>query len=420
MLASDDTEFQPWGTTHRNAWKQIAERPFVAGGFVWTGFDYHGEPQPLEWPATASSFGCVDLCGFPKAAYYIRQSMWIDDRPILQILPHWNWAGRDDEPIKVMVLANADAVELSLNGKSLGEKSVTAYDMVSWEVPYEAGKLEAVAKANGEIVARSTAETTGEPVSLELVPDRGELNGDGCDAAPITVQVVDAEGRVVPTANVPVQFAVEGPGAIIGLGNGDPNCHEPEQGDRRSTFNGYAQVIVQSQPEAQGRIKLRATSPGLEAGEIAIDVREVPLRPLVPVVKPTFLVANWNMSKLTERPPSPEWRAATTGNLAGTTVRPGRLQEFDEGRFALYRARFQPLSAVRKAGGQLVFAELVGKAEVWLDGKLAGEKSSPGADKFVIDLPPGEGQRAVQVLIEATPGTQAGLGGAVMVESRTK
>lgn len=418
VLSSYDTEFQPWGTTHRNAWKQIAERPFVAGGFVWTGFDYHGEPQPLEWPATASSFGCLDLCGFPKAGYYIRQAMWIDDRPILHILPHWNWAGRDGEPIKVMVLTNADAAELLLNGKSLGQKSVDPYEMVSWEVPYEPGKLEAVVKQNGNIVSRASVETTGEPLSLQLLPDRSSLDGDGNDATPITVRAVDAEGRVVPTAKFPVQFALEGPGTIIGVGNGDPICHEPEQGAKRSLFNGYAQVIVQSRIGANGEIKLRATSPGVDDGEAVIVVSVVDERPAVPVITPTFLVTHWNMSKLTERPPSPEWPAVSTGNLAGTAVRPGQLQEFDAGRFALYRTRFEPVSAVRKQGGKLVFAELVGKAEVWIDGKLAGEKSSPQGDRFAVELPPGNGSRAVHVLVEAAPGTLAGLGGDVVVETR--
>ncbi|MGD9636067.1 MAG: beta-galactosidase GalA [Pirellulales bacterium] len=418
VLASYDTEFQPWGTTHRNAWKQIAKRPFVAGGFVWTGFDYHGEPQPLEWPATASSFGCLDLCGFPKAGYYLRQAMWIDDRPIVQILPHWNWTGRDNEPIKVMVLTNGDSAELSLNGKSLGEKSVDPYEMVSWNVPYEPGNLVAVVKRNGEVVGQSSVETTGDAVSLRLVPDRSRIVGDGCDALPITVEAVDAEGRVVPTAQHPVQFTFEGPAAIIGVGNGDPNCHEPEQGDSRSLFNGYAQVILQSRAGDNGPIKLRATSPGLAAGEVEIDVTPAAERPAVPVVKPTFLLTHWNMSKLTERPPSPEWRASSAGDLAGTSIRPGRLQQFDAGRFALYRTRFEPVSAVRKAGGQLVFAELVGKAEVWIDGKLAGQKSSPQGNEFAVELPPGDGARAVQVLVEASPGTRAGLGGAVRVESR--
>jgi beta-galactosidase len=287
ILGSYDTEFQPWGATHRNAWKAIAERPFVAGGFVWTGFDYRGEPQPLVWPATGSSFGCMDLCGFPKTAFYIHQAQWIADRPILQLVPHWNWSGKEGQPIKVMALTNADTVALSLNGKPIGRKPVDTYEMTSWDVPYEAGKIEAVATKDGAEVARFAVETTGPPAALQLVPDRPSLAGDGRDAQPVTVQTIDARGRVVPTANLPVQFEVVGPGAIIGLGNGDPNCHEPEKGDNRSLFNGLAQVILQSARESSGQIKLRATSAGLADGEAVIEVKSVSAPPEVARVGPS-------------------------------------------------------------------------------------------------------------------------------------
>ena len=416
VLSSYDTEFQPWGTTHRNAWRMIAERPFIAGGFVWTGFDYHGEPQPLEWPATGSSFGCLDLCGFPKSAYYIRQAQWIDDRPILQLVPHWNWPGKDGEPVKVLALTNAETVALVLNGKPIGEKSVDKYEMVSWDVPYEPGKLEAVAKNSGNEVARCAVETTGPPAALQLLPDRPSLAGDGCDAQPITVQAVDAQGRPVPTANLPVRFELTGPGAIIGLGNGDPTCHEPEEGDRRSLFNGLAQVIIQSEPQSSGRITLRATADGLADAEVVIDVTAVSPRPEVPPVRPTFIVSNWRMSPLTERPPSPEWRATSAEMLVGSTIQPGRLQESTDGRFTVYHAQFKPRAAVRKDGGQLVFSDLVGKAQVWIDGKLAGEKNDPRPNSLSVRLPPGNNERAVAVVIEASPGSQAGLGGKVIVE----
>src|SRR5262249_36906505 len=163
-------EYQSWGSTHRRAWKNINERPFLAGGFVWTGFDYRGEPQPLEWPATGSSFGCLDLCGFPQAAFYIPQAQWIAHPPVLPLLPHWNWSGRDGEPIKVMAVTNADKVALVLNDKPLGEKAVDRYEMVTWEVPYQPGKLEAIATKDGHEVVRCTVETTGPPVALQLVP----------------------------------------------------------------------------------------------------------------------------------------------------------------------------------------------------------------------------------------------------------
>jgi len=281
LIDAYDDQHQGWGANHRDAWKAIAERPFLAGGFVWTGFDYHGETQPLAWPATSSSFGCMDLCGFPKSAYYIHQAHWIADRPILQLIPHWNWKGSEGKPIKVMALTNAETVVLSLNGKVIGEKPVDKYMMVSWDVPYEAGKLEAIGKKGGAEVCKCAVETTGDAAALQLLPDRPGLAGDGCDAQPITVQAVDAQGRIVPGASAAVTFAISGPGAIIGLGNGDPTCHEPEKGNHRSLFHGLAQVIVQTTPES-GKLVLRATAEGLKPAELTIDVAAAPARPQVP------------------------------------------------------------------------------------------------------------------------------------------
>ncbi len=183
-------------------------------------------------------------CGFPKTAFYIHQAQWIKDRPVLHIVPHWNWAGSEGKPVKVMATSNADTVELSLNGKSLGEKAMDPKNMLLGRALH-AGAVEAVAKKNGREVARQIVETTGEPVALRLTSDRNSLAGDGQDALPVTVEALDQKGRPVPTANASVEFEVSGPGAIIGLGNGDPNCHEPEKGNGHSLFNGLAQVILQ-------------------------------------------------------------------------------------------------------------------------------------------------------------------------------
>ena len=278
---SADVVAAPWGATHRKAWSEIAARPFVAGGFVWTGFDYRGEPQKFVWPSVSSVFGIMDTCGFPKAAYYLHQAAWIDSRPVLQIVPHWNWAGREGKPVKVMVMSNVGKVELLLNGKSLGEKSVDKLVGVEWEVPYAPGKLEAVARKDGKEIIRNAVETTGVPVALKLVPDRESLAGDGADALPVTVCAVDAQGREVPTANLPVTFEISGPGAIIGHGNGDNCSHEPEKGNRRSLFNGLAQIIVQSQRSGVGTVTLTAKADGVKSAEVRLDVRRASAIPAV-------------------------------------------------------------------------------------------------------------------------------------------
>jgi beta-galactosidase len=280
VLAAYDDEFQPWGLTHRKAWKEIATRPFLAGCFVWTGFDYRGEPQPFEWPTQSSSFGIMDTCGFPKTAYFIHQAQWVQDRPILHLAPHWNWAGKEGQPIRVMVMSNADRVELRLNGRSLGEQKVDPFEMNQWQVPYQPGRLEAVARKNGRAVAQAAVETTGAPVALRLTPDRPVLDGDGRDAVPVTVEALDSKGRHVPTANLPVQFQIAG-GRIIGVGNGDANSHEPDKAMARSLYNGFAQLIVQSERGGAGTLLIKATSPKLRSAQLRMTVRAVPSTPIV-------------------------------------------------------------------------------------------------------------------------------------------
>ncbi len=418
LLDSYDDQVLPWGLSHRDAWKQVATRPFVFGTMVWTGFDYRGEPQPLSWPAAGSSFGIMDLCGFPKAAYYIHQAQWIEDRPLVHIVPHWNWAGSEGKPIKVMVTSNLEKVELRLNGKPMGAKPVDKYEMATFEVPYQAGKLEAVA-SGGKGTARFSVETTGAPAALRLAPDRTSLAGDGDDAQPVTVEVVDAQGRVVPTADPLVKFALSGPGAIIGLNNGDPTNHEPEKGNQHKVFHGLAQVIVQSGLGGRGKLTLRATSEGLAGGEAVIDVNAVAACPAVPVIpNPPLVVMNWIKSRATEQRPDPNQQPAATDMNSWDNVHPGSgLTTLRDGRFVLYRAQFTPRAATQKSGGRLELRDVVGKAQVWVDGKLAGEKADAAKQDMTVAFPGGDGERVVSVLIEAeAAGTEAGLGGIVTVE----
>jgi beta-galactosidase len=418
LLDSYDDQARPWGLTHRDAWKQVATRPFVAGTMVWTGFDYRGEPQPLSWPAAGSSFGIMDLCGFPKAAYYIHQAQWIQDRPLVHIVPHWNWAGSEGKPIKVMVTSNLEKVELRLNGKPVGEKAVDKYEMATFEVPYAAGKLEAMA-SSGKGSAHFGVETTGAPAALRLVPDRTSLAGDGDDAQPVTVEVVDAQGRVVPTADPLVKFALTGPGAIIGLNNGDPTNHEPEKGNQHTVFHGLAQVIVQSGLGGQGKLTLTATSEGLATGETVIVVTPTAARPAVPVIpNPPLVVLNWIRSPATAGRLDPNQPSVTSAMNSWDNVHPGSgLTPFHDGRFAIYRANFTPRGATQKTGGQLLLRDVVGKAQVWVDGKLAGEKAIAGKGDMTVAFPAGGGERTVSVVIEAAaPDEPAGLGGIVTVE----
>ncbi len=415
VISSFDTERAPWGATHRDGWKQIAKRKYLAGGFVWTGFDYRGEPTPHRWPSAGSFFGCMDLCGFPKTAYYIHRAHWIENLPVLHLVPHWTWPNREGQIIRVMACSNAESVTLFLNGASLGEKSVDRYDMVSWDVPYCPGRLEAVATNQGRKVARAVVETTGVPVALRLVPDRPSLRGDGTDAQPLTVEVVDAQGRAVPTANVSVEFLLEGPGVILGHGNGDPNSHEPEKGPRRSLFNGLAQVIVQTTAGGRGKIVLRATAKDLEPAKIEIEIEESPTRPLVPNGQPVLFLEQWRISPDATLPPDPNEEVADHDMNTWAGILPGDLQSFANLTYAVYRVQFQPFLSVQRNGGAIIFKSITGAAEIWLDKDCVRKKESLASASLIVRLPARMGNRTLSVLIQSNPGRPAGLSGPVIV-----
>jgi beta-galactosidase len=270
-LPDQDITAPPWGSTAEEWWKLASERPWYMGGFVWTGFDYRGEPTPYKWPNINSHFGIMDVCGFPKNIYYYYQSWWTD-KDVLHISSHWNWKGKEGQPIDVWVNSNADNVELFLNGKSFGRKDMPRNGHLQWSIPYEAGKLEAVAfKKRKKIV--SSVETTGEPAEVVITPYKTTMLADGKDATIINVTVVDKQGREVPDADNLIQFSVDGDAEIIGVGNGNPSSHEPDKifdGNwQRSLFNGKCQVILQSGKSA-GKIKFKATSKGLWEGSTDI------------------------------------------------------------------------------------------------------------------------------------------------------
>ena len=416
ILAENDEEPASWGATHRAAWEAIAKRPFVAGSFLWSGFDYRGEPTPFEWPSASSFFGAMDLCGFPKMAFFLHRAQWIKDRPLLNLAPHWTWPGREGQPIKVMALTNAETVELRLNGKLISRQAVDPFVMPSWTVPYAPGRLEAIGYVGGTPVSKAMVETTGAPVALRLTPDRTTLVGDGVDAVPITVEALDRAGRAVPTANLPVTFDI-GNGRIIGLGNGDPNCHEPEKGNARSLFNGLAQVIVQGDHGSTGSLSLTAVAAGLKGATVRLTVQPAAPAPFVPVTEPIATLGDWRLSPVTPTRPDPLVTPADNDMNSWTWARPGSLQEPDPtGGYALYRLAFTPRAVVQRSGGRLVFNQVMGVAEVYLDSVKAGVKNDPGPWPLTVTLPPGSGQRTVVLLMSVPAHQSYGLGGSVLVQ----
>jgi len=222
------TNRMPENVGTESGWKFYAERPFLSGLFFWTGFDYRGEANPLLWPAVNSQFGIVDLCGFPKDIFYYLKAWW-GNKPVMHIMPHWNWKGSEGKTIKVTIYSNAEEVELVLNKKSLGKKQMPVNGHIDWDVVYMPGTLLAKGTVKGKMIVSEQIETTDVPAKLALSSDRTQLIADGSDVAIIKVQLNDLKNRLVTTANNEITFSLIGPGKIIGVGNGDPASHEPEQ-----------------------------------------------------------------------------------------------------------------------------------------------------------------------------------------------
>lgn len=263
-----------WASRAEDWWTLAANNDFWLGGFIWTGFDYRGEPTPFQWPNINSHFGVMDMCGFPKNIYYYYQSWW-SDKDVLHISPHWNfrekgpgWNKPKGDPVDVWVNSNADNVELYLNGKSLGKKDMPRNSHLKWTVNYEPGTLEAIAYKKGRKLTKKV-ETTGLPVEVVVTPYKTTMLADGQDVSVINITVLDREGREVPDADNMISFSIEGDGKIIGVGNGDPSSHEPDQclegAWQRRLFNGKCQVLVQAGTKP-GMIKFEAKAKGLWSG----------------------------------------------------------------------------------------------------------------------------------------------------------
>ncbi|HXJ94320.1 MAG TPA: beta-galactosidase GalA [Terriglobia bacterium] len=277
--------YDPYTATGRASaegwWRFCDAQPWLAGGFVWTGFDYRGEPSPYEWPNISSQYGIIDTCGFPKDSFYYYQSWWTS-RPVLHLFPHWNWPGMEGQEIAVWAYSNLDSVELFLNGASQGAKDMTKDSHVAWIVKYAPGAIEARGYKGGKQVLTSKRETTGPAAKLVMMADRAEIRADGEDVAMFAVDVQDSERRVVPITDNDVAFRVSGEAKLIGVGNGDPTDHESDKGTSRRAFSGYCMAIVQSTKTA-GNISVEATSPGLASATVEIAAKGTAPRPQVAV-----------------------------------------------------------------------------------------------------------------------------------------
>jgi beta-galactosidase len=302
-VSSYDLTAPPWGTHPDTEFAAQDRHEWVFGEFVWTGFDYIGEPTPYNRdttnllnfsdpverkkmeaqleelggniPPRSSYFGIVDLCGFKKDRFYMYQAKWRPDLPMAHILPHWNWPERLGKVTPVHVYTSGDEAELFLNGASLGRKRKGAYEYrLRWDdVVYEPGELRVVAYKDGKVWAVDIQRTTARAAMLELSADRSTIVADGRDLSFVTVKLSDEDGLLVPRSHNKVFFKVDGPGEILAVGNGDPTSHEPFQARERKVFNGMALVVIRSRKGEAGTIRLTAGSEGLQGSSITITTR---------------------------------------------------------------------------------------------------------------------------------------------------
>ena len=280
FVSSYDKRHPNWGSTCEYWWNYFADRPWHSGGFCWIGFDHYGEPIPYKWPCVTSHFGLMDICGFRKDNFYYFQTWWGNEF-VLHLLPHWNWEGKEGQPIDVRAFSNADEVELFVNGKSAGRLPVKKNSHVAWSVLYEPGEIEARAYRGGKLVGSTKHQTTGAPTKLVATSDRATFNADGEDVVQIAVEAQDEQGRFVPTANDQiVHFEVTGDAKLIGVGNGNPSSHESEKANFRRLFNGRAMCFIQA-GNAAGEIKVRVFADGVEESTIVIKAKKAVPRPRV-------------------------------------------------------------------------------------------------------------------------------------------
>lgn len=270
---------------HAPSWAEVCDDDFmwqendkyIAGEFVWTGFDYLGEPTPYS-SSRSSYFGIVDLCGIPKDRYYLYQSYWRPEKDLIHILPHWNWPGHEGKKVPVFVYTNGDEAELFLNGKSLGKQSkkpkseisTERYRLMWHDVVYEAGELKAVAYRAGKVIGEKVLRTAGEAYTLKLTPDRSRLKASGEDLSFILVEAYDKNGNLCPLADYMINFELKGPGEIAGVGNGNPQSHEPFVAPYRKLFNGKAMLIVRTTANKPGKITVEASAEGLKPAKTSL------------------------------------------------------------------------------------------------------------------------------------------------------
>lgn len=363
ILANYDEDIVPWGQSVSETWNFVRSHDYMAGIFVWTGFDYRGEPTPFTWPSVSSQFGIMDTCGFAKDSFYFHKACFTD-KPMVHILPHWNH--EKGEIVRVMAVSNCEEVELFLNGKSLGRKASDMCERPEWQVEFVPGSISAKAYRKGKCVAKAEQHTAGKPHAIRILPDSTTVKNDGADTIILNFCIVDKKGVVVPTADNLIHVEVIGDGYVRGVGNGDPNSHESDVLPERRAYCGWCQALITSNIGAE-EITVRAWSNGLEEAALALEIRKVPA-PFCPGNVTSLTLGGFTVSAVFENKPDPLVRIADNDMnsfIPLQFMKDTRQSDFRQG-WRIYRTTPQ---IFEKGTYKLVFSNvLFAYAEIFVNG----------------------------------------------------
>lgn len=413
-ISDYDEVSSDWGNTVRDTWKEIMSRDFLMGGFVWTGFDYLGEPTPCPWPAVSSFFGMMDTCGNPKTGYWLSKAIF-SERKVCKVVPHWNFRGREGENIKVMSCTNCELAEVFVNGRSYGRKAVDKIEQVTWEIPFEAGELRLVGyDKNGCVQASDTVLTTGEAVAVKVIPYESERADD---TVLVNFIAVDENGLEVPDACFETEILCEG-GKVLGTANGDQNCHEAFDGNIRSMFNGRCQAIIRADG-TRSSIRIICSGKNGISGEAEAVIRSHDSKPSIESVTEIY-IGGWRMSaKLMDEKPDPDIHISETDMNSYEPVSvieaQGKFRD-NIGKWALYRTVVDIPERINGSQPTLIFYGLWGQCEVRIGGKLVGQSDGIWADRVDIPITAQlSGKQEITVTVRSKNKSGAGICGGVII-----
>jgi len=371
IISGHDLDAPSWGNHVRVAWKPIDTQPFMMGTFVWTGFDYRGEPTPCPWPSVTSFFGTYDHCGFPKDPVYLYKAFWTN-KPTIHIVPHWNIPVEEGTPVQIRVYTNCEVVKLYLNGELVEEQKNDIYEQTLFSVPYKKGELTAIGYNQGQEAAKTSVVTSKAASRLKIELTKPVMQNDGFDAIAVNVMAVDEDGLFVSSAQDMVNFKITGGAYIAGVGNGNQNSHEPDFAEYRHLFNGRCQAIIKSN-EGTEKITITASADGLASDTVQIDV--IKKDALIPAIERinTKVILGWRMYKeVFDDMPDANMKIDSSDNnsLVAVAFDDSHQPLLDNcfGKYAMYRT-------ICDFGGNdmprsMYFSQLSGFVWIYINGKL--------------------------------------------------